>query len=209
MEGGEVNVIAISKIKPEHWQESRPTAEKLIAATRNEEGNLRYDWYRDANEEGTGVCLEHFKNMEAFQAHASSEHIKEAGGKFKDWSSAPTVVRVLKPENVSADSKLGDESSFNVVVIIQIKPESIEVAKPETEKLIEATRKENGLLRYDWYQDIKEAGVIVILECYTNEEAFNAHCETEEMKAFLAKSKEWLKAEPEVRILKPEYVAKK
>ena len=57
-------------------QASRPTAEKLIEATRKEEGNIRYDWYRDSEEGGTWVVLECFKNMEAFQTHTTSEHIK-------------------------------------------------------------------------------------------------------------------------------------
>ena len=95
------NVVVVSKMTPENLEASRETAEKMIDATRKEEGNLRYDWYTDVNEAGVGVALEVFKNMEAFQAHINSEHMKEFGGKFKDWVSVPAVLRVLKPVDVA------------------------------------------------------------------------------------------------------------
>ena len=95
------NVVVVSKMTAENLEASRETAEKMIDATRKEEGNLRYDWYTDVNEAGVGVALEVFKNMEAFQAHINSEHMKELGGKFKDWVSVPAVLRVLKPVDVA------------------------------------------------------------------------------------------------------------
>ena len=73
----------------------------MIELTRKEEGNIRYDWYSDVNEAGTGLAIECFKNMEAFQAHVNSEHMKEFGPKFKEWVSVPAVLRVLKAVNVA------------------------------------------------------------------------------------------------------------
>ena len=69
----------------------------------------------------------------------------------------------MKPENVWAESKDGDENSVVIVVVAKLKPESIEASRPAAEKLVEATRREPGCLRYDWYQDSKEAGVIVVI----------------------------------------------
>ena len=93
--------------------------------------------------------------MEAFQAHFNSNHVKEFGELAKEWVPGPPVGRVLKPENVWAESKKGDDNSVMVVVVVHVKPESLEVQRPAAEKLIELTRKEPGCLRYDWYQDIK------------------------------------------------------
>lgn len=66
-------------------------------------------------------------------------------------SKAPTVVRLLKPENIWAESKEGDENSVVVIAVIHVKPESIEASRSASEKPIELTRKEPGCLRYDWY----------------------------------------------------------
>ena len=100
--------------------------------------------------------------MEAFQAHAASEHIKQAGASFKQWVSAPTVVRVLKPEYVG-ERKPETAESQNVVATLYIKPDCIETGRPVLEKLIEGTRKEEGMLRYDFYADIKQPGVFVVI----------------------------------------------
>ena len=163
MEGGQVTVVAISHFKPESLEALKPIGDKLIEATRKEEGNLKYDWYADVKEKGVAIAVEKFKSMEAFQAHITSEHIKEAVTHFKEASAAPTVVRVLKPENEWAESKDGTENSISIVAIFKMKPESIEEARVKAEKLMEHTRKEPGCQRYDWYQDVKEPGVIVVI----------------------------------------------
>ena len=95
------NLVVVSKMTAENIEASKESAEKMIDATRKEEGNLRYDWYTDANEEGVKVIMEVFNNMEAFQAHINSEHMKEFREKIKDLASAPTVLRVLKPVDVA------------------------------------------------------------------------------------------------------------
>lgn len=74
---GELQVVAFTKLKPECIETAKPHAIKLIEATKKEEGNLKYDWYEDIKEPGSGAAIEKFKSMEAFQAHVNSDHIKE------------------------------------------------------------------------------------------------------------------------------------
>ena len=186
---GEVTVVGFSKIKPEYIEEAKPFAEKFIGATRSEEGNIFYNWYKDVKDESSGVAISRFKSIEALQAHSTSEIIKEAEPKFKEWAAIPPVVRVLKPDNIWADSKDGDENSIVIVAVIHVKPECIEAARPVQAKLLEATRKEPGCNRYDWYQDIKEPGVLVVIENYSNMEAFEAHGGSAHLKEFIESSK--------------------
>jgi quinol monooxygenase YgiN len=86
----QVDVVAVIKIKLDCIETFRPVLEKMIDATRKEEGNLRYDWYQDAKEPGTFVALESFKNMEAFQAHIAAEHFLQGIAVVKNLESAPT-----------------------------------------------------------------------------------------------------------------------
>lgn len=95
---------------------------------------------------------------------------------------------------------------LEVVAIFRVKPDAIEVARPQIEKLAQETRKEPGCIRYDWYQDVKEAGVFIVIETFANAEAFQAHGQTAHAKEVIAHSAEWILSPPEIRVLKPEYV---
>jgi quinol monooxygenase YgiN len=63
----------------------------------------------------------------------------------------------------------------DVVAIVRVKPEAIEVARPQIEVLIEASRAEQGVLRYDWYHDAHEPTTFVVIERYASQEAFEQH----------------------------------
>ena len=56
------------------------------------------------------------------------------------------------------------EGSVSVVAIVKIKPEFVEAGRATVEQLVEASRKEEGCLRYDWFKDIKEEGTYVVIE---------------------------------------------
>ena len=112
---------------------------------------MQFDWFEDIKEPGSGVAIEKWKSMEAFTAHFNSNHVKEFGELAKEWLAGPVVGRVLKPENVWAESKKGDDKSVMVVVVIHVKPEEIETSRIAAKKLTETVRKQPSCLRYDWY----------------------------------------------------------
>jgi quinol monooxygenase YgiN len=90
-----------------------------------------------------------------------------------------------------SDSKHCEHSEeVDVLVILRVKPESIEANRPTVETLIEATRKEGGVQRYDWYQDAKEPGTLVILETFKSVEAHHKQVKSEHLKVALEKLKE-------------------
>ena len=96
-----VEVIAILKMKPECVEVARPHVTKLIEMTRQEKGNIRYDFYSDLKEPTTFVCIERYTDLAAVEAHKNSEHFKAVAQYFPEWLSAPEEIRVLKSENVA------------------------------------------------------------------------------------------------------------
>jgi quinol monooxygenase YgiN len=68
--------------------------------TRQEKGNLRYDYYQDVKEPGTFVIIEQFVDMAAFHEHNHSEYFKTVAEHFKEWCIAPPEIRILKAENI-------------------------------------------------------------------------------------------------------------
>lgn len=57
--------------------------------------------------------------------------------------------------------------------------------------MIEGARKLKGTLRYDVYQDVKEAGSLVLIETYASKEDFEAHTKAEYFGACMGEIKQW------------------
>lgn len=74
---------------------------------------------------------------------------------------------------------------IRIVAKYRLKPgvreEYLELAK----ELVEETRKEAGCLAYALYEDIKEPLVLAMLEEWKDEEAIDAHMESEHMKRII------------------------
>ena len=60
----------------------------------------------------------------------------------------------------------------NIVVTLKMKPECVEEAKPQVDKLLEQTRQEKGNRRYDYFQDISDPGTFIIIEEFADQAAF-------------------------------------
>lgn len=56
-----------------------------------------------------------------------------------------------------------------------VKKDSIETFKTITSQLIDVTRKENGCLSYELFQDLKEPTIFIFIETWETMEALEAH----------------------------------
>lgn len=61
------------KVKPEKSEEFLTAVEEFTQATRNEPGNLWFEWYRDPLDPTVFLLVEAFKD-DAGEAHVNSDH---------------------------------------------------------------------------------------------------------------------------------------
>lgn len=71
---------------PEYVDNFREVVAEFTEATRAEEGNLFFDWYRNEDNPGEYILVEGFKDDVA-EAHVNSEHFQKATELF------PTVLK--------------------------------------------------------------------------------------------------------------------
>lgn len=64
--------------KPEHADTWLDRVDEFTQATRNEPGNLFFEWSRSVEEENTFVLVEAFADGDAGAAHVQSDHFKAA-----------------------------------------------------------------------------------------------------------------------------------
>ncbi len=90
----------------------------------------------------------------------------------------------------------------NLVVLAHIKSKQGMEARTlmELTKLIEPTVKEDGCIKYELNQSLKEPTDFLFYEVWTNQEALSQHSESEHVKAFRAIREEFLDGAPSVTL---------
>ncbi|WP_323777707.1 putative quinol monooxygenase [Leisingera sp.] len=94
----EIRIVVGLHAKPGKADALRRDLAKLVEPSRNEDGNLGYDLYEDANEPGQFVFFEHWESSEAQQKHHNSgEHIRSFHEDGDQNVEARDFVHILKP----------------------------------------------------------------------------------------------------------------
>ncbi|WP_199903438.1 putative quinol monooxygenase [Neisseria wadsworthii] len=71
-----VKIAATITIKPEYRSELLDVLQKLVVASRNEAGNIRYDLHQDLDNENRFVFFENWQNTAAVEEHKASNHFQ-------------------------------------------------------------------------------------------------------------------------------------
>jgi quinol monooxygenase YgiN len=79
-------IVVKWKPKAEYVESFTDEVSEFTAATRNEPGNLFFDWSRSLEDPSEYVLVEGFRDGDAGKAHVTSEHFK------KFVASAPTLL---------------------------------------------------------------------------------------------------------------------
>lgn len=86
----------LSEKEADFLSEIRP----LVAASREEDGNISYDLMKDTETAGAYKMIELWKDAEAVELHNSSEHFKAFSGKAMQFLAAPPEVKVFTGEEI-------------------------------------------------------------------------------------------------------------
>lgn len=90
-----VYVFASLIPKPEYVETVETELRKLVAATRAEPGNRRYDLFVQTDGAPCFHLFEVYDDAQAFDAHRASAHYNAYRASAAEWLAEPPVVRVL------------------------------------------------------------------------------------------------------------------
>jgi quinol monooxygenase YgiN len=91
-----ISIVVRFNVRPECSEEWLDRISPFTQATRQEPGNLWFDWSRNVENPDQFVLLEGFRDPDAGAEHVNSEHFKEA------IRQAPTML-VDTPENIYSE----------------------------------------------------------------------------------------------------------
>ncbi len=91
---------------------------------------------------------------------------------------------------------------LTVVAKAKVKIDKVEEFKKYADEIIEETRKEDGNVSYNLYEDSKESNVLTFIEFWRSEEDLQKHFESEHFKKILPKMAILQENETEINIYK-------
>ena len=85
-------------IRPEYAEQWLDVVRDFTEATRNEPGNLFFEWSRSVDSPNQYVLIEAFADGDAGAAHVSSDHFKTAIATLPDYvASKPDIINAEIP----------------------------------------------------------------------------------------------------------------
>jgi len=200
-----IHAVMVSfKVKKEEVKSFLELAKiDAVGSVTKEPGCLRFDIVQDAKDPTKVAFCEIYADENAFKEHQEQDHFK-AFIKGKD-AFIEGQESVMQCKNVfpnygdtcwasEGEAKATDDSHFkqgSLLVVsapLYVKPENVE----EYLEAIVADAKasiseEPGCLRFDVFQNIdeKKKGELYLYEVYTNPPAFDYHCDTPHIKAWI------------------------
>lgn len=91
-------IVVKWKIRPERVDGWLAEVDGFTQATRNEPGNLFFEWSRGVDDPNTFVLVEGFADADAGATHVGSEHFKAAMAWLPDWvAEKPQIIHLNAP----------------------------------------------------------------------------------------------------------------
>lgn len=143
-------------------------------ASRKDDGFVRFESFEQVGRPGHFSIIETWANSKDFDAHAAAAHTKEFRSKIdsmrlSDFDQRPYKTLSLGP----APNAASDRGNF-VITHVDIGGQGTNAADL-LKRLAEASRKEEGNLRFDVLQHTMRANHFTVIESWQSQKAVDAH----------------------------------
>jgi quinol monooxygenase YgiN len=86
-------IVVKFRPKPEHVEDFPQLTAEFTQATRNEPGNMWFDWSRSLEDPSEYVLVEGFRDGDAGKEHVTADHFKKFVAEAPGWlSSTPLII---------------------------------------------------------------------------------------------------------------------
>jgi len=144
-------------------------------ASRKEDGYVRLDLLEQIGRPGHFAVVETWKDQKAFDAHGMAAPVKQFRDALQPIRLSGYDQRPYKVLTVASASAAGNDQAIHVVAHVDT------VGGPQVDapgllnRLAEASRKEQGCLRFDILQNATRLNHFTVVATWQNQKALDAH----------------------------------
>ena len=143
--------------------------------SRHEDGYVRFDLLEQIGRPGHFAIVETWKDQKAFDAHGMTAHAKQVRDALQSIRLSGYDQRPYKTLTVASTTAVGNGHAIHVVAHVDTVGGGQTDAPGILTRLAEASRKEQGCLRFDVVQHTMRANHFTVIEIWENQKALDAH----------------------------------
>src|SRR6478752_8401304 len=143
-------------------------------ASRKDEGFVRYEFFEQVGRPGHFSLIETWSNQKAFDTHSNSSSTKEFRAKLDPIRLSDYDSRPYKTLSLGTNSAAANDRATFIITHVDIGGQGTNAADL-LKRLAEASRKEEGNLRFDVLQHTMRANHFTVIEEWQTQKAVDAH----------------------------------
>ncbi len=174
-DAGTMYVVTYVELKPTASADAATLLKAYRDALRQGDGNLRAEVLRHTSRPGQFVVLSAWKDQKAFEAQRDAARNKELRERLQALRNSPADDRIHVALSVGADGGSRATGGLNVVTHVDVVPPRKDDAVALLKALGDASRKDEGSLRYEVVQQTNRPNHFTVIESWKSREAFEAH----------------------------------
>jgi quinol monooxygenase YgiN len=143
--------------------------------SRQEDGYVRFELLEQVGRPGHFAIIERWKDQKAFDAHGMAADVKQVRDALQSIRLSGYDQRSYKTLTVASVTAVGNGNAIHVVAHVDTVGGGQADAPGLLARLAEASRKEQGCLRFDVLQHTMRANHFTVIEIWENQKALDAH----------------------------------
>jgi quinol monooxygenase YgiN len=173
---GTVYLVTYFEVKPPAKKDAAVLLKDLRDAARKGDGNLHAEVVEHVSRPGQFVLLTNWKDQKALDAHLAAAPTKDLRGKLQELRNSPADDRVHNALTLGkANSDRNARRAVYAVTHVDVPPPRKDECIALLNKLAEASRKDDGNVRFDIVQQTNRPNHFTVVEVWKSKKAFDTH----------------------------------
>jgi len=148
-------------------------------ASRKDAGYVRVDLLEQIGRPGHVTVIEAWRDQQAFDAHGAAAHVKQFRDAMQPVRVSGYDERPYRPISVASPRAAANGQAVHVVAHVDIAAGGAKIDAPGMlRRLAEASRAEQGCLRFEVLQHVMRANHFTVVEVWQTQDALDAHAAT-------------------------------
>ena len=153
-------------------------------ASRQEDGYVRFDLLEQVGRPGHFAIIEMWKDEKTFNGHGMAASVKQVRDALQSIRLSEYDQRPYKTLTVAPATTAGSRNAIQVVTHVDTVGGGQADPPGLLTRLAEASRKEQGCLRFDVLQHTMRANHFTVIEIWENQKALDAHAAARHTKQY-------------------------
>ena len=170
-----VYVVSYIEVMPPSTGEAAALLRQYREASRKDAGNVRLDVLQQSGRPHHFALVEMWQDQQAFEAHGTAAHTRQWRDKLQPLRLSPYDERLHKGLAIGAMLAAPAAGATYVVTHADAIPPGKDEAIALLKQLAEASRKEDGNVRFEVWQQSSRQNHCTIVEVWQDQKSLEAH----------------------------------